>query len=364
VRQDTESPTASDDWTDNWTSTVPLTVTIVPSDGSGSGIASTYYCTDTVNTCTPITSGTTPSVSCTSGSICTQYVRYYTKDNTNNISSTYSKVVRQDKEAPTDGTLTATPSDTQVSLSWTAASDGSGSGLAASDTYKLVFSTSSYPAVNCTSGTQIYLGTDTSYNHTDLTNGLTYYYRVCAYDVVSNISTGATDSGIPPAPCYDNGSVCTSNSQCCSAKCYDDSDGDRYAGSGTKTCRSLSSLGTDCCDTDSSANPGQSSYFTHINNCGSWDYDCNSIINVTRAGVETECYVTWPYGCYSNSTCTNSVTAYATCTPTTVVPISCGQTLVEAYCSSPTLYRIDSGCIVLSPSKYLCYGRNVTCGCK
>jgi len=101
-----------------------------------------------------------------------------------------------DAMAPADGTLTATPGNTQVSLSWTAASD-SGSGLATSGTYKLVFSTSSSPTVSCTNGTQIYLGTGSGYNHTGLTNGITYYYMVCAYDNLSNISNGSTDSSTP-----------------------------------------------------------------------------------------------------------------------------------------------------------------------
>ena len=196
VRQDIESPTASDNWTDNWTATSPVTVTISPTDGSGSGIQATYYCIDTNNTCTPSTSGTSASVSCASGSTCTQYVRYYTKDNVNNTSSTYSKRVRQDLQGPTDGTLTATAGNTQVSLSWSAASD-SGSGLKTTNTYKLVYQTGSYPAVNCTNGTQIYLGTGQSYTHTGLTNGVAYYYRVCAYDALDNVSTGASASATP-----------------------------------------------------------------------------------------------------------------------------------------------------------------------
>jgi len=101
-----------------------------------------------------------------------------------------------DGAAPTDGPLIATPGDQQISLSWAAATD-SGSGLAGSNTYKLVFSTTATPAANCTNGTQIYLGAGTSKDHTGLTNGTTYYYRVCAYDAVNNISIGAIVSGTP-----------------------------------------------------------------------------------------------------------------------------------------------------------------------
>jgi len=199
VRQDTQNPTASDNWTDTWIATTPVTVTISPTDGSGSGIQATYYCVDTANTCTPTTSGTSASVSCASGSVCTQYVRYYTKDNVNNNSTTYSKRVRQDLSAPTNGTLTATAGNQQVSLSWSGFAD-SGSGLATSNTYKLVYMINRFPS-DCSEGTQIYRGPSTSYTHTGLTNGTTYYYRVCAYDAVGNISTGATAYATPTGSC-------------------------------------------------------------------------------------------------------------------------------------------------------------------
>ena len=46
-------------------------------------------------------------------------------------------------------------------------------------------------------GRVIYSGTDTSYIHTDLTNGKKYGYRVCAIDEAGNISTGATANAKP-----------------------------------------------------------------------------------------------------------------------------------------------------------------------
>lgn len=36
-----------------------------------------------------------------------------------------------------------------------------------------------------------------------------------------------------------------------------------------------SRYGTDCCDIDARAKPGQASYFAENNNCSSWDYNCN-----------------------------------------------------------------------------------------
>jgi type II secretory pathway pseudopilin PulG len=268
---DSANPTASDNWTDNWTATSPVNVTITPSDGSGSGIATTKYCVYTADTCDPSTgtTGTSASVTCSSGSVCTQYVRYAAWDNVNNASSIYSKTVRQDRQAPTDGTLTPTPGNQQVSLSWTAASDGSGSGLATSDTYKVVFSTSSSPAINCTSGTQIYTGTSTSYLHTGLTNGTTHYYRVCAYDAVSNVSNGATATAIP-----DN-------------YCDNDSDS-HYSTTRSSSCTGSSRItqGDDCDDTCATCYPGSTAYTTSADGK---DQNCINGVDEADTGYCTAC---------------------------------------------------------------------------
>ncbi|MCX6736915.1 MAG: hypothetical protein NTW73_02430, partial [Candidatus Parcubacteria bacterium] len=44
----------------------------------------------------------------------------------------------------------------------------------------------------CASGTQIYSGTSTSYVHPGLNSTTSYSYRLCAYDKVGNVSSGAT----------------------------------------------------------------------------------------------------------------------------------------------------------------------------
>src|SRR3989338_7509776 len=114
------------------------------------------------------------------------------KDQTTNAGQATMTYVANDTTSPTDGTLSATGGNSQVSLSWSGFTD-SGSGLGS---YKLVYSTSSTPS-SCSSGTQIWTGTGTSYTHTGLTNGITYYYRICATDNAGNISSGATASGTP-----------------------------------------------------------------------------------------------------------------------------------------------------------------------
>jgi hypothetical protein len=91
-----------------------------------------------------------------------------------------------DSTAPSNGTLSASGGSGQVSLSWSGFSDSCGIA-----NYQLVYSTGSYPS-SCSSGTQIYSGSNTSYTHTGLSSSTTYYYRVCATDNAGNISTGAT----------------------------------------------------------------------------------------------------------------------------------------------------------------------------
>jgi hypothetical protein len=50
---------------------------------------------------------------------------------------------------------------------------------------------------NCSSGTVIFTGIGTSFTHTGLTGGTTYFYRACALDKAGNISTGASASATP-----------------------------------------------------------------------------------------------------------------------------------------------------------------------
>src|SRR6185369_1208270 len=97
-----------------------------------------------------------------------------------------------DATPPTDGAggFFATPGSGKIDLSWPAASDNVGV-----TGYKLVTSTSSTPA-GC-SGTAIYSGTGLTYTDTAVTNGVTSYYRVCAWDAAGNLSSGKTANATP-----------------------------------------------------------------------------------------------------------------------------------------------------------------------
>jgi hypothetical protein len=89
-------------------------------------------------------------------------------------------------------------------------------------------------------------------------------------------STSQSQSCNTQACCKGNGGPCSSDSDCCNGTCYGDADGDGYAGSGSKTCHSSPSSGSDCCDSDANAHPGQTSYFTsQRSGCGGYDYDCD-----------------------------------------------------------------------------------------
>jgi hypothetical protein len=157
------------------------------------------------------------------------------------ISIIYSDRIILDTHAPTDGTLTATAGHAQVSLSWSDFSDAK-SGI---KNYKLVFSTGTYPS-SCAAGIEIYSGTGTSFIHTGRTNGIPYYYRLCAIDNAENISAGATASATPNPM---------------------DSDGDGYKND------------VDCNDNDNTIYPGA------IEICDNKDNDCDG---QTDEGLSTD----------------------------------------------------------------------------
>jgi len=123
----------------------------------------------------------------------TKTVRIWFRDVWGNVNaSPYSDTIILDTRDPTDGTVTATPGNAQVALEWTGFTDT----LSGMESYKVVFAADTVPST-CSDGRVIYSGTDTSYIHTDLTNGKKYGYRVCARDKAGNISTGATANTKP-----------------------------------------------------------------------------------------------------------------------------------------------------------------------
>jgi MBG domain-containing protein/concanavalin A-like lectin/glucanase superfamily protein/YDG domain-containing protein/Big-like domain-containing protein len=95
---------------------------------------------------------------------------------------------------PVDGTVTAVPySSSEIYLYWNNFADGN-SGLAATNTYKVVRADASSTAPIDCSGTAIYQGTATYLYDTPLSTNTQFAYRVCAMDAAGNLSIGAIAS--------------------------------------------------------------------------------------------------------------------------------------------------------------------------
>jgi len=135
--------------------------------------------------------------------------------------------------------------------------------------------------------------------------------------------------------------------------CYPDADSDTYystvsqsvCGTAT-TCAALSpaqsaTVGTDCCDTDANAKPGQTAYFTTPRTtCGGYDYDCGGTEVLDSTGIQASTYA-----------CTNpcggcALNYGATAGWLTAPPATCGGTgtlysMVGGY-TSGTCYNVAS----------------------
>jgi hypothetical protein len=103
-----------------------------------------------------------------------------------------------------------------------------------------------------------------------------------------------------------DGQSCTTSSACASGTCntfYYDGDGDGYPVSGNSVgyCNvssspsssyiSARSDGTwDCCDTDSTVNPGVTGYFIDTNNnCHTWDWNCSGQPEKKQVQIAGDC---------------------------------------------------------------------------
>jgi len=76
----------------------------------GSGCANTYYCIDQTNTCSPTTTYTGVFYVTPEG---TNYVRFYSIDNTGHLEEIKSQIVRIDKTPPSEVSVTGAPVDWQ-----------------------------------------------------------------------------------------------------------------------------------------------------------------------------------------------------------------------------------------------------------
>jgi hypothetical protein len=171
-----------------YTNNKTVTLTLTASDVSGVAAV----CMSNSTTCTayvPWATTKTWTFAATSG---TATVRVWFKDSFGNVSAApVTDTILLDLTPPTTSTLSAQASSNTVALRWTASTDA-GSGFAG---YRIKMAVG--PAPTCTAGTQIYSGTDLSFTHSGLTNGTTYGYRVCPYDVAGNVASGSAVSASP-----------------------------------------------------------------------------------------------------------------------------------------------------------------------
>jgi hypothetical protein len=114
------------------------------------------------------------------------------------VITTYTDTIIYDTTRPVDGTVSASATLGEISLSWTGFSDAL-SGLAPGAPYKVVMAASATAPATCAVGTQVYTGSGTSTTISGLTDGTQYSFRVCATDAAGNLSVGATATETPGA---------------------------------------------------------------------------------------------------------------------------------------------------------------------
>ncbi|MBU2568324.1 MAG: hypothetical protein KJ967_06095, partial [Elusimicrobia bacterium] len=107
---------------DTWTNKTSLSVLLTCADNAGGvGCATTYYCQDTANTCTPTTTYSSAVAVSTEG---TSYIRYYSTDTVPNSETTASQIIKIDTTAPVTA-FSSTRSTNNITATLTCADSGS-----------------------------------------------------------------------------------------------------------------------------------------------------------------------------------------------------------------------------------------------
>lgn len=191
---DATSPVTIDNSNSNWT-TGSQTITLTPID-TWVWARNTYYCVynSWATACTPTTTWTSVVVSCLSGDVCQQYIRYYSDDKLWNIETIrISALIRIDSQIPTAPSL-LTLSGTNVcpSIPLTVTRSGSIDSWSQLAYYRYeIYSNSGMVTGMVLSGTATNTSTWVTINTSLLPLG-TQYMRVQAVDTVGMIATSNT----------------------------------------------------------------------------------------------------------------------------------------------------------------------------
>ncbi len=149
----------------------------------------------TKNVVEAVTNHTVSLAALTKGTLYHYRVESKDSGNQNVISADFTFSTLPDTTPPANVSgLTATPGDARVTLNWTNPTDLDFVGV------KVLRKTTAYPT-GPTNGTLVYQGNAKTFADLGVTNGVTYYYAVFAYDDVPNYSSGAvvnaTPAGLP-----------------------------------------------------------------------------------------------------------------------------------------------------------------------
>lgn len=176
---------------DTYTKSTVVTLNITANDNTG---AVTKYCVSNTSSCPSTSWKNYPPVDnswalASGNGLKTVYVWF--KDDRENVSAPVSDTITLDAAPPVNGILKLTAqSDNSIKLDWSGITD-TPSGI---DVYNLYYGTS---AILSCSGTKLespIAGNVSTKTHEGLTEGTTYYYRLCATDKAGNTNAGATAS--------------------------------------------------------------------------------------------------------------------------------------------------------------------------
>jgi subtilisin family serine protease len=173
------------------TRTAAVTLAITGTDAGGV----TQMCVTNTATCTVFEAFAATRAWTLASGDGAKTVRVFLRDragNTTTAATSPSATITLDATPPTNGTLTATPGNGQIALSWAGFGDA-GTGIAS---YRVAAVASTSPPAAC-GDASVSAGTSTTLTVGGLVNGTTYSYRVCALDRAGNVSAGATASAAP-----------------------------------------------------------------------------------------------------------------------------------------------------------------------